>query len=293
MRLLRDPRLGGRLHIVISIRDIVMSSVYRSEHAPRYHDEPHIRVLGWTRESIEYLLLEKLKRLDPSSFMGAGDYANPVEAWLGTPVVNNEARGVHEKVTDYLLRHTRLIPRDVVSLGNAICAEIVRQKAAGRSELSQSDLRRVVSRSSKRFGDSQLAQASNQIAADTMPKDAGRHGYSEVYTSTVEYLAGIDQQVRQIIKKVGYDRFSRQELELMQLQAEDAFDNTTNFPSVLWQSGLLGYVEKDGEAHFYSQADMDQFDIPMDFDDYVFHPSMNDSVRIHGIGDPVYPFRRS
>ena len=293
MRLLRDPRLGGRLHIVISIRDIVMSSVYRSEHAPRYYDEPHIRVLGWSRESIEYLLLEKLQRLDSSFFMGASDHASPVEAWLGTPVVNNEVRGVHEKVTDYLLRHTRLIPRDIVSLGNAICGEIVRQKAAGRPELSQADLRRVVARSSKRFGDSQLAQSSNQIAADTMPRDAARHGYSEVYTSTVEYLVEIDQQVREIIRSVGYDRCTREDLERMQLQAEKAFDDTTNFPSVLWQSGLLGYVEKDGEAHFYSQADMDQFDIPMDVDDYVFHPSMIDSVRIRGIGDPVYPFRRN
>jgi hypothetical protein len=292
MRFLRDPRLGGRLHIVISIRDIVMSSVYRSEHAPRYHDEPHIRVLGWSREAVEYLLLEKLERLDRAYFMGAGHHAGPVEAWLGTPVVSNEARGVHEKVTDYLLRHTRLIPRDVVSLGNALCAEIVRQKAAGRTELSQADLRRVVARSSKRFGDSQLAQAGNQIAADTMPRDAARQGYSEVYTSTVEYLAGIDQQVREIIRSVGYDRFSRQELELMQLQAEDAFDRTTHFPSVLWQSGLLGYVDKDGEAHFYSQADMDQFDIAMDMDDYVFHPSLIDSVRIRGVGDPVYPYRR-
>jgi hypothetical protein len=293
MRFLRDPRLGGRLHIVISIRDIVMSSVYRSEHAPRYHDEPHIRVLGWSREAIEYLLLEKLQRLDPAYIMDAGDHLGPVEAWLGTPVVSNEARGVHEKVTDYLLRHTRLIPRDVVSLGNALCAEIVRQKAAGRSQLSQADLRRVVARSSKRFGDSQLAQSSNQIAADTMPRDAARQGYSEVYTSTVEYLAGIDQQVREIVKQVGYDRFSRQELELMQLQAEEAFDDTTNFPSVLWQSGLLGYVDKDGEARFYSQADMDQFDIPMDMDAYVFHPCMIDSVRIRGVGDPVYPFSRA
>jgi hypothetical protein len=293
MRFLRDPRLGGRLHIVISIRDIVMSSVYRSEHAPRYQDEPHIRVLGWTRKSIEYLLLEKLQRLDPSFFMGADDGAGPVEAWLGTPVVHNQARGVHEKVTDYLLRHTRLIPRDVVSLGNAICAEIVRQKAAGRRELSQADLRGVVSRSSKRYGDSQLAQASNQIAADTMPKGAGDHGYTEVYTSTVEYLAGIDQQVREIIRSVGVDRFTRRELDGMQAQASRAFDSTTNLPSVLWQSGLLGYVEKDGEAHFYSQADMDQFDIPMDADHYVFHPNMIDSVRIRGIGDPVYPFRRS
>jgi hypothetical protein len=66
---------------------------------------PH-PVLGWTRESIEYLLAEKLKRLDPSFFIAGGDHASPVEAWLGTPVVHNEARCVHEKVTDYLLRHT-------------------------------------------------------------------------------------------------------------------------------------------------------------------------------------------
>ena len=37
---------------------------------------------------------------------------------------------------------------------------------------------------------------------------------------------------------------------------------------------------------------MDQFDIPTDMDDYVFHPSLIDSVRIRGIGDPVYPFSR-
>ncbi|HEV8651463.1 MAG TPA: hypothetical protein VG276_19215 [Actinomycetes bacterium] len=292
MRFLRDPRLGGRLHIVISVRDIVMSSVYRSEHAPRYHDEPHIRVLSWDRESIEYLLLEKLRRLDQSFLMAAGTYANPVEAWLGTPVVKNEARGVHERAGDYLLRHTRLIPRDIVSLGNAICAAILRQRAAGRTEFSQPDLRRVVSRSSKRFGDSQLAQTSNQIAADTMPKDAARHGYSEIYTSTMEYLAGIDHQVRGIIREVGRDRFSREELELMSMRADEKFDSTTSFPSVLWQNGLLGYVEAGGEAHFYSHADMDQFDIPIGADSYVFHPCVIDSVPIRGVGDPVYPFRR-
>ncbi len=293
MRYLRDPRLGGRLHIVISIRDIVMSSVYRSEHAPRYHDEPHIRVLSWSRESIEYLLLEKLRRLDRSYFMAPGGYANPVEEWLGTPVVHNEARGVHERVTDYLLRHTRLIPRDIVSLGNAICAEILRHRAAGRSELPQADLRRVVSRASRRFGDSQLAQSSNQIAADTMPKDAARRGYSEVYTSTMEYMAGIDQVVREIIREVGQDRFSRQELELMRKRADKEFEGSTSFPSVLWQNGLLGYVEPGGEARFYSHADMDQFDMPTDAENYVFHPCVIDSVRIRGVGDPVYPFGRS
>ena len=63
MRLLRDHRLGGRLHVVVCIRDIVMSSVYRSEHAPRYYNEPHIRVLTWDRGSLLYLLEHKLQRL--------------------------------------------------------------------------------------------------------------------------------------------------------------------------------------------------------------------------------------
>jgi hypothetical protein len=126
-----------------------------------------------------------------------------------------------------------------------------------------------------------------------MPSGAAHHGYTEVYTSTVEYLAGIDQQVREIIRSVGVDRFTRRELDSMQGQAARAFDSTTNLPSVLWQSGLLGYVEHDGEARFYSQTEMDQFDIPMDADHYVFHPNVIDSVRIRGIGDPVYPFSRS
>jgi hypothetical protein len=292
MRFLRDPRLGGRLHIVISIRDIVMSAVFRSEHAPRYYDEPHIRILGWTKESVEYLLLEKLRRLDRSYLMAPGSSANPVEEWLGTPVVDNQARGVHERVTDYLLRHTRLIPRDVVSLGNALCAEIVRQKAAGRAEIPQQDLRRVVARAAKRFGDSQLAQSANQVAADTMPADAGRNRYTEVYTSTMEYLTGIDQQVRDIIREVGQDRFSREELELVAMQADGKFDGSTSLPSVLWQNGLLGYVEAGGEARFYSHADTDQFDLPV-ARTYVFHPCVIDSVGIEGVGDPVYPFRRA
>src|SRR5271165_6730438 len=69
MRMLRDHRLGGRLHIVVCIRDIVMSSVYRSEHAPRYYNEPHIRVLTWDRSSLLYLLQKKLQRLPPSLLM--------------------------------------------------------------------------------------------------------------------------------------------------------------------------------------------------------------------------------
>ncbi len=84
MRMLRDHRLGGRLHIVVCIRDIVMSSVYRSEHAPRYYNEPHIRVLTWDRSSLLYLLQKKLQRLPPSLLMRRATSGPPtIGDWLG------------------------------------------------------------------------------------------------------------------------------------------------------------------------------------------------------------------
>jgi hypothetical protein len=63
MRLLRNPRLGGRLHLIISLRDIVLSTVLRGEHQNRYRGESHIRVLDWDRAAIQYFLHDKLARL--------------------------------------------------------------------------------------------------------------------------------------------------------------------------------------------------------------------------------------
>jgi hypothetical protein len=74
-------------------------------------------------------------------------------------------------------------------------------------------------------------------------------------------------------------------------RADGEFDSSTDLSSVLWQNGLLGYVEAKGEARFYSHADMDQFSLPM-ARSYVFHPCVIDSVGISSVGDPVYPFRR-
>ena len=98
MRLLRDPRLGGRLHVVICIRDIVMSSVYRSEHAPRYYNEPHIRVLNWDRGSLLYLLGQKLQRLPPSLLMRRAATGPPsIRDWLG---VNGHWPGARRRRND-------------------------------------------------------------------------------------------------------------------------------------------------------------------------------------------------
>jgi hypothetical protein len=279
MRLLRDQRLGGRLHVVVCIRDIVMSSVYRSEHAPRYYNEPHIRVLTWDRDSLLYLLEQKLQRLPSSLLMRrAGDGSPTIRDWLG---VNGDWPGPDGDGTieDYLLSHTRLIPRDIISLGNELNEEVLRQKQAGSDGLTAAALQEVVQRCAKRFGDSQLAQCANQISSDLMPKNAALQDYSELFTSTQAYISGVQEEVRSFVRMVGVDRFSSGDLAALQEMADLHFEKATDLASVLWQNGLLGYVDESGRRRFYSMGDVEQFHFPPDAGTYVLH-----SCLVHAVG---------
>jgi Protein tyrosine and serine/threonine kinase len=274
MRLLRDHRLGGRLHVVVCIRDIVMSSVYRSEHAPRYYNEPHIRVLTWDRGSLLYLLGQKLQRLPPSLLMRRAVTGPPtIGDWLG---VNGHWPGPEGDGTieDYLLSHTRLIPRDIISLGNELSEEVLRQKQAGRGGLPPAALQGVVRRCAKRFGDSQLAQCANQISSDLMPENAALHDYSELFTSTQAYISGVQEEVRSFVRMIGVDRFSRGDLVALQEMADMHFEKATDLASVLWQNGLLGYLDEDGRRRFYSMGDVEQFHFPPEVSTYVLHPCL-------------------
>jgi len=274
MRLLRDHKLGGRLHVVVCIRDIVMSSVYRSEHAPRYYNEPHIRVLNWDHGSLLYLLGQKLQRLPPSLLMRrATDGPPTIRNWLGVDGTWPGPDG-DQTIEDYLLGHTRLIPRDVISLGNELSEEVLRQKQAGHEGLSPAALREVVQRCAKRFGDSQLAQCANQISSDLMPKNAALHNYSELFTSTQAYISGVQEDVRSFVRMIGVDRFSHGDLEALQEVADLHFEKATDLASVLWQNGLLGYVDETGRRRYYSMGDVEQFHFPPDAGTYVLHPCL-------------------
>jgi len=288
MRLLRDHRFGGRLHIVITIRDIVMSSVYHSEHAPRYHQEPHIRVLAWDRSSLLFLLQDKVHRLPPEYRMRQPTGEVTLRDWLGVATVTNEW-GVRERIEEYLIRHTRMIPRDVISLGNELTEEVLRQKRNGRTQIPEADLKRVVARCAKRFGDSQLAQCANQVSSDLMPLGAARYTYSELYTSTQSYIDGVLEEMRSILRLIGAVRFPRGDLEGLREIANPHFDGATDVGSVLWQNGLLGYVDANGRETFYLLGDIEEFQLPADVDTYVLHPCLAGSVGLtaRGVQEPA------
>jgi hypothetical protein len=273
MTLLRDARFGGKLHVVVTIRDLVFSSVLRSEHAPRYIGEPHIRLLSWTRESLGYFLDRKLEALEDEYFAGRIGERRSCEAWLGHTSITGRLGSGSENVVDYLLRHTRLIPRDVVSLGNALCAETRAAKRRGDQRISNERLSGVVSAAARRFGDSQVAQCSNQVASDMMPDGAGLYELSDIYTAG-NYVRKIDTDLRGIVQAVGAAQFGLAELSGLRQIANSVWGASTDLPSVLWQNGLLGYVSRTGEATFYSLGHADEFHLPDGVSTYAFHPCL-------------------
>lgn len=290
MRLLRDARLGGRLHIVICIRDIVLSAIYRSEHRTRYRKEPHIRILKWDRYAISYFLNQKIQRLDERFFIGNPKIRKDTESWLGIKKIHNNIRNYDELVEDYLIRHTRLLPRDIVNLGNSLCETIEKAKKRDEIDLLNNKIRDTVSEEAKFFGEEQLIICGNQIASDQIPKRAALHEYSDIYTGNQEYIRGIAEDLKKLIKYIGKDRFTKAEFERAQDHALTAFNNNSDPFSVLWQNGLIGYV-KYGETpnleeiKFYSESS--DYRISLEEDNYAFHSCLIDSVGISPLGLPI------
>jgi hypothetical protein len=298
MALLREPGFGSRLHVVGCVRDIVYSDVLRSEHASRYRDEPHIRVLNWDADAIGGLLDAKITDL------GSAHRMNPdrsgVPGWLGISEIYNPERGVTEFVEDYILRHTRLLPRDLVVTGNALSREVAAAKAQGAVALSPEKIRRVVDSCSAGFADMQLRVCANQIVADVMPANAVAQGYSEVYLGDTGYARGIVEILRQVLLAVETDRFDGRALNRARDEAatrlrdhvrpDSALNPGLHVLDVLWQHGLLGYQASENgvdDIRFSATLDANDFHLPLDRRGYVLHPCVAHTVPVQPVGLPV------
>jgi hypothetical protein len=69
--------------------------------------------------------------------------------------------------------------------------------------------------------------------------------------------------------------------------AATVFGQDTDAFSVLWQNGIVGYVEKKRRVRrtvFFTEDRIDEFRLPPGKDQYVFHSSVLDCVPIRAVG---------
>jgi hypothetical protein len=288
-----DDDVNNRLHVVVCIRDIVLSSVLRGDQAGRYMPSRHIRKLEWDIKTVRFFLAEKLRRLG-DELMLAPELGG-VAGWLGRTEIRNRARRRDERVEDYILRHTRLIPRDVVALGNALCQAVAEARLEGRTELPDEVLRRVVGKEANRFAAEQVRACAHQIAADQVPEHGARNGSADYFVGSDEYSEGMGRQLIDLLGEVGKDRFDYDTVLRLAERGHELLHGYEHLLDVLWQNGLLGYELRENghaHAHFYASSHDDNFHLPVDKKSYVVHPCLPHLARISHMGrTPVTPYR--
>jgi hypothetical protein len=238
-----------------------------------------------------FLLEEKIRKLS-REVLALPDQreAPPIEIWLGMREIDNVRRGIRERLVDYLLRHTRLLPRDLIILGNELCDEVRRSEGAGR--VDEERIRRLVADCSYSFGVEQLAIVANHVASDLMPGSAGRLGYSEIYTEHAEYRNEVLERILEVIAVIPHDRFSNDLLRIAMARAKEVFEGYDGLFSVLWQAGLVGYRgvrERSRWDVFYASDGRSPFQIPLGAAEYVFHSCMIDAAGVDApcVSEPV------
>ena len=165
MKRISDPRISHRLHLVISVRDTVYASLLDSPNGARYNQRNFIRCLDWNHASAAYFLEKKISTL-PMDFMAQHVRGKtPIQNWLGIEnVVNEHRNNIEEDITDYLLRHTRCLPREIVEIGNALATTIGRNNVIGK-KLDSKEIRSLIGSKARTLAVKGLEEVAHHLMA--------------------------------------------------------------------------------------------------------------------------------
>ena len=275
MRLLQDHRFGARLHLSIAIRDQVWAHVLASEHGERFRGDHHVRELHWNRDAVAHFLDCKIERLQPTDLLrpDAGD-GSPIERWLGRTTIRNQQRRQVD-VRNYILDHSRMLPRDIVQLGNALTSA-VRAARSGNGKLMPRDIRGAVEREAGAFARNQLRQCANHLLMSSVPADQGKRRDLSAYTESGELLDSAEEIVVAFVTGIGAAEASWDVIGPA-LQAPLDLPCGDRLGDVLWQNGVLGYsTGNNGKKRhdvFFRQGDFGTA-LPEGKPRYVFHPTV-------------------
>lgn len=288
MRLLRDSELGNRLHIIICIRDLVLSSVLQSEHAGRYVNDEHIKVLHWSRGTAKEFFAKKIEMLKWDYFINKNQ-PKTLKNLVGYKTIRNTKRAIREDLEDYILRHTKYFPRDIINMGNVICQEIESTRG-NRSIISPLALSKSISLISSIIARETLAVCGNNLAASSLPNYAIKVEILELYIGNKIVADSLKDILFSFIRKIGSDHFNRTTLESALTEFQELFEENAErdkfeqyrIDTVLWQHGLIGYKNRvrDKLSRFKNSSPLEPYSLPSDKPCYVLHSCIYDAVKI-------------
>lgn len=289
MQFLEGAVLGEKLHIVASMRTNVFASVVRSEHSTKYIRESHILYLNWNYNNICYFLEEKIKKLSDCYFMKEVSELSGKEKdvyyWLGITKIHNQARMIEENIKSYLVRHTRLIPRDIVIICNHL-AELKKTYCSDSNLDIEEYIRHIVHEDAKLFGDELITVCAKQLNSSFMTYEVGRYDSSAGFIANDIFRDNTRRKIKAILQTIRNDRLTYEEIKLLDKQANTTFKQECFFSDILWQNAALGYIDMQSNKPIYFTKHLEVEPVlPANKKEYVMSTCLIDALDIISVGN--------
>lgn len=256
---------------------------------------PHVRLLRWDARLIAEFLALKVKRLSDDFVVAriepAADVQAAVAAWLGTATVKNEARNRDEDATQYILRHTRLIPRDIVTIGNFLARETLAAKQSGEQRVSDERIRMAVAESARLAAGEELQWCGREILSRQLAERHGVHERRELVQDEDAAFRTTDA-LSTLLTGCASDVLESSRLQTLEREAQERFKAPVAVGAMLWKHGLIGWgTSHEGPFIFSLRATHTSAEAPPGGSHVAFHPILIDSLGLDPVGPrPVLPF---
>jgi hypothetical protein len=295
LRFIRKPLgSGDNLRIYIAIREQtwfelgqLMSGILEQH--------PAVRVLRWQPDALLEFFAQKIVGLPPQYTLQEIDPEAPpkevVAAWLGSPTVPNSARPHQEAASTYILRHTRLIPRDIVVVGNVLAREVSAARQQGRGCVEPKRIQAAVSGSAAAAALEELQWCALEIISNWL--STAEMGEEKLILPDEEARGRLASELAELLRSSSADIIEAGELNELARKADRDLGRPADFKQILWRHGLIGWGPSAvGPWNFSHRVGLSSREAPPAEDSYVaMHPALIDAIAISPTGDsPVNPF---
>ena len=253
------------LMTTISIRNYVYNRSTQDPHADR--TDAHLVKLNWDRLAAEKFLNQRLIASQNGRFARSHLLSSdrPLANWLGFSEVSPETRGEAETVEQYLLRHTRLSPRNIVDALNRIAAAL-NDAEENQAEFTVIDYSRIIAELAREVAKRMLVTTAEEIVATipgiekvlaTRQDEARVQGEYIINMVADELEVAISMVEDEVIDRSKFNSF----LELICDFSVGTATETQrtqvckDIEGILWRSGLVAYTDSGRKSWKFSWAE--------------------------------------
>lgn len=259
LRLEQDKPFGDKVQLYVAIRDdIVASLVERSQHGIYLGN---IQKLSWNWKEMKRFFSFKIQNLDDSLFI-LDEGEKDIGRWLSITDIEDIWMGGRVDVMDYILDHTRLLPRDLVEMGNAL-AEIKFDQFDDSETSIEDAVQQCVQDKARSFGNELASICANRLHRELKPFLSRGQGS---YSSDQEYNASPRLVLLNLINDHLSKRMKWGDLEKFEARLHNNMtDKTHSVLNVLWQSGMIGYLAKSSHGKMtekFFDGDISGWELP-------------------------------